>query len=157
MNNIVSSPAFNGYFNEKKFIDAIMAFAKLRNSLNSISHYLMYQLPSSAGPWASPSDYHLTAFCLEHILRRHYAPFKPSQPTSKFTIPLPQITDLIMQAYSLPAEPVVKVSHYVRLLDAGRIIRHDQNGQDSTFVKIVVENNNWVKTAYPIADPFINS
>ncbi|WP_276481003.1 hypothetical protein [Paraflavitalea pollutisoli] len=156
MNNAFTPPAFTGYFDEKKFIDAIMCFAKMRNSLNTLSHNLMYQLPRAAGPWTSPSDYHFTAYCLEVILRRHYAPFKPSLQTLKFTIPPSEIAELIFQAHQLPAEPIVKVCSYNRFLDAGRIIGRDENGKDSSLIKIVVDNNNWVQTAYPVSAPISN-
>ncbi|WP_276484773.1 hypothetical protein [Paraflavitalea pollutisoli] len=150
MNNSISPPLASGHFNERMYIDAVMSFAKIRNGLNDISRNLIYQLPSAAGPWTFPSGYHLTAYALEHILKRHYAPFDRSVATSKFTIPLLEITALLRQAYQEPAQPIVKVASYERTLDTGRIIGRDQQGQESSIIRVVIDRTGWIKTAYPI-------
>ncbi len=153
MSNIYVSSPIPRHFDEEMFVKEILYLSKMRYGLNILARNLVRQIPDPDGPYVYPQSYNLTAYSLEHILRRHYDPVKKHTGKSKFTIPLLEITHLIRQAFPMPAEPELRVCFLVRTMDAGRIIGLDQRGNGCSHFKVITDSTGSIKTAYPVTNP----
>jgi hypothetical protein len=92
---------------------------------------------------------YITASSVAHILERHYYKIPRHPGTAKFTIPVPDILHWIREACGQPARPQAGTIHFVRCVDTGVVLGHDQNGQPASVISIITASGGEIITAFP--------
>ncbi len=145
----VQYPALSLPFNEDDFISALNNVHRTRKELDNLARKLLWMIPGDKRMRYFPCSYYLTAYSLSHILDRHYHKINRYPNKPKFTIPVPEIVELIRMGSEQQTE-IIAEHGYRRTLYIGRSIGLSSNKQPCYSIVILTDWSGYIRSAYPI-------
>lgn len=136
-------------FDEAGWLRLLFLLNDTQTWLDDMSKEAFQQLPVGEKKKFLRKHYYLSVPALAHILERHYYKIGRYPHAGKFTIPVADILHYIRDACSLPVSPVPGSLNFQRVLDAGKNIGYDKNGQPVQVITILTDGGGKIITAFP--------
>ena len=136
-------------FNEEQWLKILFIISDTQIWLNELIKEVFFQLPLEDKRKLFRKTYYLTAPVLAHIIERHYYKIQRYPNAGKFTVPVVEIISYLRDSFHCPTVALEGSLCVKRIIDAGKIIGFDQNGQQTSTVTIISDSGGRIITAFP--------
>ncbi len=127
----------------------IMLLADTQAWLNELGNQVIQQVQPAAKKLFGSKGYRLSIHAFAHIIERHYYKTLRYPGTGKFDIPLSAILQLIKDAAVMDATPMKGSQYFKRILPVNSIIGITKNGEPSSAMTVITDEQGNIITAYP--------
>jgi len=139
----------NKEFNEDGWLRILFLINDTQIWVNEMAKSVIFLLPIEDRKKLFRKTFYITVSSLAHILERHYYKIQRFPNAGKFTINIPEILSYLRDCFHHPCIPIPGTLNTHRVIDTGRVIGIDQNGNNTTLITIVSDGGGKIVTAFP--------